>query len=101
MLYMWPLLASNVNIKTLTSNLSLQKYPKTTKYSSTTILMATLQCQKNNDQKRGDFAWWVRVFYPSRFDRMVSWGLNSRSQPSARKALGSGSKTHTTVSHQC
>eukprot|EP00752_Nemacystus_decipiens_P018297 g16413.t1 len=29
--------------------------------------------------------------------RMVSWGLNSRSQPNARKALGSSSKTHTIV----
>ncbi|CAM9448661.1 unnamed protein product, partial [Phaeothamnion confervicola] len=27
----------------------------------------------------------------------VTWGLNSRSPPSARKALGSSSKTHTTV----
>lgn len=34
--------------------------------------------------------------YPS--CRMVSWGLNSRSQPNARKALGSSSKTHTIVS---
>ncbi|CAM9815884.1 unnamed protein product, partial [Scytosiphon promiscuus] len=32
--------------------------------------------------------------------RMVSWGLNSRSPPSARKALGSSSKTHTIV-HVC
>ncbi|CAM9770105.1 unnamed protein product [Pylaiella littoralis] len=32
--------------------------------------------------------------------RMVSWGLNSRSQPNARKALGSSSKTHTIV-HVC
>eukprot|EP00903_Cladosiphon_okamuranus_P019516 g17947.t1 len=29
--------------------------------------------------------------------RMVSWGLNSRSQPYTRKALGSSSKTHTIV----
>ncbi|CAM9345111.1 unnamed protein product [Ectocarpus fasciculatus] len=29
--------------------------------------------------------------------RMVTWGLNSRSQPSARKALGSNKKTHTIV----
>ncbi|CAM9748183.1 unnamed protein product [Chrysoparadoxa australica] len=32
-----------------------------------------------------------------RLPRMVSWGLNSRSPPSTRKALGSKSKTHITV----